>query len=298
MKKLVFLILLISTLSLTAQTRYIDSSFSLKERITRTYATKDNEDLKLDIYQPAEDTLGKRPIIVFMHGGGFAGGDRRNEAEVKFAKMAAQKGYVAVLISYRLTRKGKSFGCDYKASGKIETFRKAAEDFLDAVNYMEDQKTEFKIDTSKIIIGGSSAGAEAILQAAYNRDLLFPEGKYPDMKFAGVFSLAGAILDARYITSKNDPPAVFFHGTADNLVPYASAAHHYCKIGDPGYIILDGARTISKKLKELKVSYMLYTFEDAKHEISGMPFDYLPQVFKFFNDVFLKGGKQQIEVFK
>ncbi|MGB8705824.1 MAG: alpha/beta hydrolase, partial [Gillisia sp.] len=184
-KKILVMVLFICAFNLKAQNRYLDNLFVPKNTITRTYSHKDGEDLKLDIYEPAKDTLSKRPMIIFMHGGGFAVGSRKNEEKVKFSKMAAKKGYVAVLISYRLTRKDKSFGCDYEASGKIETFRKAAEDFLDATNYMIKNSHEFKIDTSKIIIGGSSAGAEAILQAAYNRNLLFPNGKYRDMKFAG-----------------------------------------------------------------------------------------------------------------
>ena len=234
-----------------------------------------------------------------MHGGGFAGGTRTNPAEVKFAENAAKKGYVAVQISYRLTRKGQSFGCDYKASGKMETFKLAAEDFMDAANFMVKNKDEYGIDTSKIIVGGSSAGAEAVLNAVYNDRLMFHDpAKYKSIDFAGVFSLAGAIVDARYITEENAVPGIFFHGTEDNLVPYATAPHHWCDPGQPGYIMLDGSRTITQKLANLNTAYMLYSFKGGKHEHSGMPFDYLPVVFEFFNKVFLNGENQQIEVWK
>ncbi|PRX43762.1 alpha/beta hydrolase [Salegentibacter salegens] len=299
MKNLISIILLLLSFSISAQQRFIDSSFQLKNTETKTYATKNGEALKLDIYQPEKDTLQQRPVIIFMHGGGFAGGTRTNSAEVKFAETAAKKGYVAVQISYRLTRKGQSFGCDYKASGKMETFRLAAEDFMDAVHFMVKNKEEYQIDLDKIIVGGSSAGAEAVLNAVYNENLMFDDfSKYENINFAGVFSLAGAIVDARYITEENAVPGVFFHGTEDNLVPYATAPHHWCTPDQPGYIMLDGSKTITEKLENLNTAYMLYSFKDGKHEHSGMPFDYLPEVFEFFYSVFLNEENRQIEVWK
>ena len=299
MKTLPIFLLILFTSCLQAQERFINDLYKVKEPESRIYASKDGQELSLDIYTPENDTASSRPLIVFMHGGGFAGGSPKNPAEVKFAQMAARKGYVAVQISYRLTRKGKSFGCDYEAEGKIKTFHDAAEDFLDATEYMVSHQKEFRIDTSKVIVGGSSAGAEAVLQAVYNRNLLFenPE-RYSNLKIIGVLSLAGAILDARYINGQNNIPALFFHGTSDNLVPYTTAPHHFCKPEEPGYLPLDGARTIATRLKDLNTSYALYTFEGAGHEISGMPFDEMPGIFHFFKQVFLEGEFVQAEFFK
>lgn len=299
MKNPIFILLFLLSFSISAQQRFIDESFQLQETETKTYATKEGEELKLDIYQPKNDTMQHRPVIIFMHGGGFAGGTRTNPAEVNFAENAAKKGYVAVQISYRLTRKGQSFGCDYEASGKMETFKMAAEDFMDAVNFMVKNKEEYNINPAKIIVGGSSAGAEAVLNAVYNEKLMFQDfSKYQNFDFAGVFSLAGAIVDARYITEENAVTGVFFHGTEDNLVPYATAPHHWCDVDQPGYIMLDGSKTITEKLKKLNTSYLLYSFEGGKHEHSGMPIDHFPEVFHFFNSVFLNGENQQIEVWK
>ena len=283
----------------SSQERFVDDIFEAETAITETYAIKDGEALKLDVYQPKNDTSQTRPLIVFMHGGGFAGGTRTNEAEVKFAQLAAKKGYVAVQISYRLTRKGQSFGCDYEASGKIETFQKAAEDFMDAVQFLLKNKEKYRIDTEMVIVGGSSAGAEAVLNAVYNSRLMFedPE-KYASIDIDGVFSLAGAIVDARYITPKNAIPGVFFHGTEDNLVPYATAPHHLCEPDAPGYLMLDGSRTIANRLRALKTPYLLYSFEGGRHEHSGMPFEYLGEVFEFFDKVFLQDKRLQVEVLK
>ncbi len=299
MRQSILLLFFIWVLPFQAQERFIDAVFEVEKPITKTYASKEGENLKLDIYQPENDSLRARPLIIFMHGGGFSGGTRTNQAEVRFAEAAAKKGYVAVQISYRLSRKGQSFSCDYEASGKMQTFKLAAEDFLDAVKFMVDHREEFRIDTSKIIVGGSSAGAEAVLIAVYNGKLILDDlSAFKNIDFAGVFSLAGAVVDARYITMENAVPGVFFHGTQDNLVPYGTGPHHWCEPGEPGYIMLDGSKTITEKLRKLKTSYMLYSFEGGKHEHSGMPFDYFPEVFSFFNQVFLNGEKSQIEILK
>ncbi|MDT0677055.1 alpha/beta hydrolase [Autumnicola musiva] len=296
MKKIFLLLFLLLTLSSYSQNRYLDNLFENDKAVTRTYAHKDGKELTLDIYEPKKDTASLRPAIIFMHGGGFSGGSPKNEGEVTFAKMAAKKGYVAIQISYRLTRKGQSFGCDYQASGKIETFRKAADDFLDAVDYIVAHNKEFRIDTSKIIVGGSSAGAEAVLNAVYNRSLLFSNSTRKFNNFAVVFSLAGAILDSRYINENNVVPAILFHGTADKLVPYATAPHHFCSAEDPGYLILDGSRTIADMLKELNSAYQIYTFQGAGHEISGMPIKQLPQVFQFLKEVGIDQKVIQAEI--
>ncbi|WP_424493345.1 alpha/beta hydrolase [Salinimicrobium sp. GXAS 041] len=291
-------ILFISTLAL-GQNRYIEDQFELKDRTTEIYATKDGEQLSLDLYQPLKDTMNSRPLIVFMHGGGFSGGSPRSEGEVKFAEAAAKKGYVVAQISYRLTRKGANFGCDFNAAGKVETFRKAGEDFLDAVAFLIENKSRFKIDPEKLIVGGSSAGAEAVLNAVYNRPLLLKNArKYDHLNFNGVFSLAGALLDARYINKENAVPAVFFHGTDDNLVPYATAPHHFCEPSAPGYLILDGSKTIAERLEKNGSSYLLVTYEGAGHEISSMPINEFPMVFSFFKEVFLNNEWQQTHVLK
>lgn len=121
--------------------------------------------------------------------------------------------------------------------------------------------------------------------------------KYKDVKFAGVFSLAGAMVNANYITEKNALPSVFFHGTADTLVPYATAPHHYCKPEDPGYIILDGAATIVEKLDALGTSYYFYTVQGGKHEMSGVPFYDLEHVFSFLEQAIGKDKVIQQKIF-
>ena len=299
MKHLIYLLLIfISAQATKAQEIYLDSIYKVDPVKTEVYSEKEGEELIIDLYQPA-GVAEKTPLIVFMHGGGFSGGSPKNPQEVEFAKIAASKGYSVGLISYRLKRKETGFGCDFEASGKIETFKMAAEDFMDAVSHLKKNAGKFNIDPEKIIVGGSSAGAEAVLNAVYNPDLMFEDSEdFSDIKISAVFSLAGAIVDTRYLGEEQAVPGIFFHGTEDNLVPYATAPHHYCESSRPGYLILDGSKTIVEKLKQLDTSFLFYSFKDARHEISGMPFQYLPRVFSFLKMVVFEENKIQLTIYK
>ena len=50
-------------------------------------------DLKLDVYEPTGDTVTARPAIVWVHGGGFSGGNRTSPEIVDQATVFARKGY-------------------------------------------------------------------------------------------------------------------------------------------------------------------------------------------------------------
>ena len=59
-------------------------------------------DLDMDIYEPAGDTLEKRPAIVFIHTGAFFSGHNELDDVVDLSIASAKRGYVAVNINYRL----------------------------------------------------------------------------------------------------------------------------------------------------------------------------------------------------
>jgi len=276
------------------QKRYADDIFTATSVETYEYSNKENEPLQLDFYKPENDNLKDRALIVFVHGGGFSTGKRDDSEIKKLAKAFTRKGYVVASVSYRLTRKGKGFGCDTPATIKKETFKNAGEDVLDAICFLIDKKEQFNIDPLKIILAGSSAGAEAALAITYNKHLYFKNSiRYNHISPVAMVSLAGALIDVHSITKKNAVPGIFFHGTEDPLVPYKSAPHHYCDAEKPGYLILHGSKTITDKLKQLDSSYLLYTIQGAKHNIFEITDEKLSTIFNFLNEVVIKEKKYQ-----
>ncbi|MCX2678458.1 alpha/beta hydrolase [Galbibacter sp. EGI 63066] len=280
---------LLSSLSLFAQ-----------HKETFTYAVKGGESLKMDVYSPEKIAKDQKlPVLLWIHGGGFSGGSRDNKNEVELCKYVTGKGYIGVSISYRLLRKGTTtaFGCDCTKEEKLETFKQATIDYMDAAEYLVKYADELQIDTTKIIAGGSSAGAETVLSAVFMKEYYIDEAnKYSDINFAGIFSLAGAMINADYITKENAVPGVFFHGTDDNLVPFANAPHHYCEKDKAGYLMLDGSAVIAEKLEKLEMPYYFQVVKNAKHEVSGIPFTALDEVFGFFDRTLFKNEIVQTKV--
>jgi len=289
--------ILLFSAGLSSQERYSVNSFDEINRETYTYATKNGEELKLDIYLPGNDSDFERATIIYVHGGGFSSGQRDSEKIQQFCNNLAGYGYIVASISYRLTRKDKEggFGCNCPAEEKLNTFISALQDVQDATFFLIQNREQFGIDPQKIILSGSSAGAEAVLNAAYMPPMCYGLDSGP-VSYAGVISMAGAIPDTVVIYDESAIPSMFFHGTDDNLVPYATAPHHYCKPGESGYITLNGSYTIAEKLQKLNVPYWLHTTCGGAHELSDKPMtEYFNEITEFCYKFVIKKDSESIQ---
>ncbi|WP_053978195.1 alpha/beta hydrolase [Mangrovimonas xylaniphaga] len=276
--------------------------FLAQVKTTYTYAIKGSDTLKMDVYTPKNIKLGnKLPTLLWMHGGGFAGGARDFKDDAQLCEYAAQNGYIGISISYRLLRKDTKtgFGCDCAKEEKMNVFKQAAIDYLDAAKYVVGHAEKLHVNTNYIISGGSSAGAEATLNAVFMREYFADElENYKEVTFAGMFSCAGAVVNAEYITKSNAVPSVFYHGTDDDLVPFSSAPHHYCTPEKPGYLLLDGSEVIVKKLETLETPFYFNIVKGGRHEISAIPFEDLDKVFAFFESTVLNNEVIQTTIIK
>ena len=276
------------------------------EATTMQYAEVNGEKLYVDVYRSNTSNTALQPVIIWMHGGGFSVGSRDNTPDVRFMNEVVNNGYVGVSISYRLLRKGTEtgFGCNCPAEDKRTVFREAAKDLWKAIVFVNEHATDWQLDTSKIIVGGSSAGAEGVMNAIYLKDWVFQNKESDEYKateqvnIAGVLSFAGAVVDDRYLTEQTAVPGLFYHGLQDNLVPYGSAPHHYCDANMPGYIWLDGSLPVHDKLNQLNVANLLVTYTEGKHEISGVPFNDLPLLFTWINRLFVEKEMIQAHIIK
>jgi predicted esterase len=267
MKYLSLTILLFIANLIAAQTMYLDSVFSDIEKTTHTYDIIEGVPLDFDYYINNNNT-GKAPLIVYVHGGGFSEGKRDSEEVVDFVKKLAQHGYAVISVSYRLTMKGIGFGCDVKAEDKVKAIDEASKDISKAVKYIIDNKKTFSIDDQKIVIAGSSAGAEVVLNIAY----VYESGILPsNFKFGGVISMAGAITTLDKIDFSTAIPTQLFHGTGDRLVPFDFAPHHYCNIDKKGHLMLYGSKPIANRLNGLNESYYLYSVSGGTHDWAISP---------------------------
>lgn len=261
---------------------------------TLTYFINDTIELKLDLFLPKIKDKEKLPLLIHVHGGGFAVGGR--EWGHHISKYAASQGYVAASISYSLYMKGKNFSCDGSLPEKIKAIQIAANQLQQSVIFFHKNKDAFNIDTSKIFLSGSSAGAEAVLHAAFwdNKMMKIYRDRLPeDFKYAGVISGAGAIMDLNLIDKNNLVPVLLFHGSNDTTVPYGTAAHHNCPPNSSGWLMLFGSYSIYNHILSLNGSSKLITYCGGAHEYSDEVFAKAPQLAVDFMNGVLKKEKQQ-----
>ena len=238
-----------------------------------TYFANDSISLDLDICLPDERTEGGSPLVIYVHGGGFSNGERGGGH--KLAQYLVQQGIACASISYTLYMKDKSFGCNGVLSEKVKAIQIAASQLWLATAYLNKYDDQFNIDTARVFIAGSSAGAETVLHAAHwDRGMMqmFEHSLSPAFRYAGVISGAGAIMDLNLISAENMIPTMLFHGDADQLVPYGVAAHHYCPPDSPGWLMLFGSRAIAQHLQELEGTCQLTSFVGGDHSFAGAYF--------------------------
>jgi acetyl esterase/lipase len=213
-----------------APLRYRDDIFTTVNETTGiTFGSAVNQagqtvTLQLDLYRPAGDTVTARPAIVWVHGGGFSGGNRNSGELDDQARYFGRKGFVSVSIDYRLVPSGCP-GSDLNAC--LTGIAQAREDAQTAVRFLRSKATDYGIDPNRIAIGGSSAGAITALNVGYTPENPGP-GQHQGFSSAvqAVQSLSGGELASGPINA-GDAPALLFNGTADNLTPYAWAQSTY-----------------------------------------------------------------------
>jgi len=282
MKKQSLLIILISIFGVQLMTA--------QKMQTITYFQNDTLKLDLDLFLPEKMSTAKMPLVLYVHGGGFSGGERQSGYPI--CKYLAQNGYATATITYTLYMKGKKFSCDGALPEKIKAFQFGANDLWLATSYFISNSTKYNIDPTKIFIAGSSAGAETTLHAAFwdfNTMNIYKNSLPVGFKYAGMVSGSGAMMDLNLITEKNLIPILFFHGNGDTTVPYGTAAHHYCKTDATGWLMLFGSYSIFNHIKEINGSTSLYTFCGGGHEYSGALFEKDQHyILEFLNDVLAK----------
>lgn len=267
--------------------------------------TGSNTTLYFDFYEPQGDNLEARPLLIWVHGGSFLGGSRTEADMVALSTRFAKKGYACASISYRTG----FFPID--STNSVRAVVRAVQDLKGAIRYFyKDAATDntYKIDTTNIYIGGSSAGAITALHVAYLTEecelydylnetqqnaLGGLEGNSGNAGYStnvrGVLNGCGAL--ARYSwmdASEINIPIASVHGTNDNVVTYNRG------LVNPGVplMYLDGSRMLHERACALGIDNQLYTFNGAGHVpylgSSGAAQAYMDTTVNFYRDFLVR----------
>jgi arylformamidase len=109
----------------------------------------------LDIYKPSNVKAGtKSPIMIYVHGGGFANGDKARV--LKKPSYFNQKGYVFVSTNYRLAASQRRVNKNpVKHPAQVQ-------DLAAAIAWVRSNANEFGGDPNRIFLMGHSSGAHLV----------------------------------------------------------------------------------------------------------------------------------------
>jgi len=251
---------------------------------------------KADLYLPTFEPGKKYPGIVIIHGGGWGGGDKGEARQKNIGTTLALHGYVCMSINYALAKKGSP------------TFPQNIQDCKRAVRWLRKNAARFQLDAAHIgAIGGSAGGHLTALLAVSGPEAgldpeedaeyscriqaavpMYPhcaaswEGEVPPRPYSKLPMFAKPQAEAPALwdsaspikqLSKDDPPMLILHGTADRTTPLAQSMRFH------------------EAAQKIGVHSELIVIKGASHSFDLQPKqrDLRPDVIRFF-DKYLKGG--------
>ena len=116
--------------------------------------------LKLNIWTPS--LTGKRPVMVYFHGGGFSFGSAYELPSHDGAQMARQHDVVQISVNHRLNALGfldvsEIGGPDYAESANV-----GMTDLVTALRWIRDNVANFGGDPNRVMIYGQSGGGSKV----------------------------------------------------------------------------------------------------------------------------------------
>lgn len=249
-------------------------------------------ELKVDVYLPPSSFGPTLPSVIYIHGGGWAAGDKSEFA--KPAEWMASRGYVGVCIEYRLVEEA--------------IWPAQIDDVKAAIRWLRANGKKYRASRRQIGLAGSSAGAHLAVLAGFTPkieafgDQIINKKQRTDVRAVAAFAPAldfnafpedarayAAITKMLGVTRQERPklwtraspvsyvveglPAtLLLHGTDDEIVPHQQSAG-----------LLD-------ELLAARVRARLFSAPGAGHGFFGTEEWYRPALgamFGFFEDTLL-----------
>jgi acetyl esterase/lipase len=207
-----------------------------------TYCSPAGAAQKLDLYLPHDADSGLWPVLVYVHGGGFVGGDKRKGSGLTDIPAMVARGYAVAAINYRLTRDDR--------------FPAAIQDVKCAIRFLRAGSRVYNLDPTRVgIWDGSAGGNLAPLAGLAGPDAGFEAGQYLDQS-----SAVRAVADMFGPTDLTAPDFNRLQryllnrafGTTDASDPTLVAASpvNYAHAGAPPFLILHGTQDTAVPLSQ------------------------------------------------
>ena len=269
---------------LVAKTKAAGSSNGVKTYRDVEYAKVGRKSLLLDVYAPA-GAAEPLPLIVWIHGGGWRGGDKKDCPAIRMAT----NGYVVASINYRFTQEA--------------IFPAQIEDCKAAIRFLRGNAKKYSIDPDRVGVWGHSAGGHlaALLGTSGGvKELEGKVGEFPDQstRVQAVADFSGPadfLLFLKKMTPGSTSPLVQLLGgtgeAARNLGVKASPVTYVGKDAPPflivhgdkdGLVPITQAESMRDALKKAGADVTLFVVKGAGHDIIN------PATIKMTGDFFDK----------
>jgi acetyl esterase/lipase len=225
------------------------------------YGEPNNERQTLDVYAPAEGV--NHPVVVWIHGGGWQGGDKK-EVDQK-PQAFVDKGFVFVSINYRLLPNNV-------------TIKQMAGDVAKAIRWTYDHAKDYGGDPNTMFVMGHSAGAQLAALVCTDEGYLKAE-KLSLSNIKGCVPVDGDTYDVplqiQTVEQKRADAYKRKFGDADSQKDLSPVTHVAKGKNIPPVLILHVAdhpetnlqsQRLAKALQEAGVSAKAYPAEGKTHD--------------------------------
>ena len=159
----------------------IDPPGGVAEALDQAYGEGPRQ--KLDVYR-THDGRTKKTIVVYIPGGGFTGGDKRQDPVFfgNVGRFFARHGFVGVCANYRLTPEFQ--------------WPAASRDIDAAIQWIKANAERFGGDPAKVVVFGHSAGSAHVASYLFDPDVRGGEKVIAGVLASGMYALRKAEIRA------------------------------------------------------------------------------------------------------
>ena len=230
---------------------------------------------KLDIFLPKNKTVGRLPVILLVHGGGWSAGDKIAMPTTVNSGYLTSHGWMVVSINYRFVPE--------------VSVVEQAQDIMHAVAYIQQSAPHWNANPDQVVVMGHSSGGHLVaLATARHEDIK----KFGGRSWTSSVALDGSVYDLIRNMARKRSFAFFSpsFGTDPAEWPQASPAHNLKK-GMPPLLAVCGRHTtcghpyaMVEAARKAGVVFEVQPEEIDHYEIGselGKDNDYTKKVFAF-----------------
>jgi acetyl esterase/lipase len=245
----------------------------------------------LDLYLPGQSDHKKSPLIVWIHGGAWRYGDKKDNPALFFA----QHNYAVASLNYRLTDKAR--------------FPAQIQDCKAAIRWLRAHAQQYNLDPNKIGAFGMSAGGHLVaMLGVTNDDKQFDDVGGNQQSSSNVQAVCDWCGPTDMFTLQKqskghtrlnwegkDAPLRHLLGEEPTKVPelaHRASPVDLVKAGAPPFLIMHGdkdevvpilqSQELYDALKKVNADVKMVVVKDGEHSFSNP--DTLKQALDFFNE--------------